>query len=487
MLLSCGSAQLYKKGEDTLYVDASDPDSSLFAVFDGHGGPQAAVLCRNLLCPSILASARPISSESVEKAFWSADETLSEQGQFAGTTATVLCVDRTAGGGFSCLLSWVGDSTAIVIDMLAPHVTNSIVRSASTTDHTASNASESRRLRVEALVRDSLELLMDDPLAPPSVAQVEAAWAAALPGEPPLSADEAGLLTRELARGARLESLEADRIAAHVAKSLQAPAASADAAATGRTAPAAVEAMKTGGGGGVDLGTVASECCTMTNLTGLCSAATIEDDNDGGGNAAATVFNNDNDNVIDDNVIDTERGGVACAAVQPASPRRTRSPSKLECRKSSNGKQGSKPALTTYHRFNEQAPAQRGASLMMTRSIGDWDAARALTPHPQSLRFAVRGAGAADGDGEGAAAPPQRWAVVLASDGLWDHVPHDRCAAVVRAAVDPQGAADALVKLAKVGRTTPKDDTSVIVVDLNPAELPPRNPRCGGSGSCAVA
>ena len=485
MLLSCGSAQLYKKGEDTLYVDASDPDSSLFAVFDGHGGPQAAVLCRNLLCPSILASARPISTESVEKAFWSADATLSEQGQFAGTTATVLCVDRTAGGGFSCLLSWVGDSTAIVIDMLAPHATNSVVRSASTTDHTASNASESRRLCVEALVRDSLELLMDDPLAPPSMTQVEAAWAAALPGEPPLSADAAGVLTRELTRGARLERLEADRIAAHVAKSLQAPAAAADAAATGPTAPAAVETMKVEREDGVDLGTVPSGCCTMMNLAGLCAAATVDD---GGGDAAPTVFsNNDNDNVIDDNVIDTERGGAACAAVQPALPRRTRAPSQLECRKNSNGERGSKPALTTYHRFNEQSPAQRGTSLMMTRSIGDWDAARALTPHPQSLRFAVRGAGAADGDGGGAAAPPQRWAVVLASDGLWDHVPHDRCAAVVRAAVDPQGAADALVKLAKVGRATPKDDTSVIVVDLNPAALPPQTPRCGGRGSCVVA
>ena len=393
MRLSFGSAQLHKKGEDTLYVDASDPDSSLFAVFDGHGGPQAAVLCRDKLCPSILASVRPVSTESVEEAFWSADSALSEQGQFAGTTATVLCVDRTAGGGFSCLLSWVGDSTAIVVDMLAPCATKSVVRSATTTDHNASNASETRRLRVEALVRESLELLTNDPLAPPSVAQVEAAWAAALPDESPLSTDAACVLTRELARGARLETLEADRIAAH-------------GAAAGPTAKKHVR-------------------------------------------------------------------------------RRSRQPSHLSPRP--HRPAGSKPALTTYHRFDDQLPAQRGASLMMTRSIGDWDAARALTPHPQSLRFAVCAAGAADGEGGGAAAPPQRWAVVLASDGLWDQVPHERAAAVVRAAVDPQGAADALVKLATVGRATPKDDTSVIVVDLNPAELPPQTPRCGGSRSCVVA
>ena len=394
MLLSCGSAQLHKKGEDTLCVDASDPDSSLFAVFDGHGGPQAAVLCRDTLCPSILASARPVSTESVEEAFWSADAALCEQGQFAGTTATVLCVGRTVGGGFSCLLSWVGDSTAIVIDMLAPRATKSVVRSASTTDHNASNASESRRLRVEALVRESLELFTDDPLAPPSVEQVEAAWAAALPGEPPLSADAAGVLTRELARGARLEMLEADRIAAQVA-------------------------------------------------------------------AAGP----------------TDRKYVP--------RRRSRVPSQFSPRYV-----GSKPALTTYRRVDDQSPAQRGASLMMTRSIGDWDAARALTPHPQSLRFAVRAADAADGDGGRADAPPQRWAVVLASDGLWDQVSHERAAAVVRSAVDPQGAADALVKLATVGLVTPKDDTSVIVVDLNPAELPPRlqTPCCGGRrGNCVVA
>ena len=82
---------------------------------------------------------------------------------------------------------------------------------------------------------------------------------------------------------------------------------------------------------------------------------------------------------------------------------------------------------------------------------------------------------------------------VLATDGLWDQVPHERVAAVVRAAVDPQGAADALVKLATVGRApgggraTPKDDTSVIVVDLNPAALLLQTPRCGGRGSCVVA
>ena len=399
MLLSCGSAQLHKKGEDTLCVDASDPDSSLFAVFDGHGGPQAAVLCRDTLCPSILASARPVSTESVEEAFWSADAALREQGQFAGTTATVLCVGRTVGGGFSCLLSWVGDSTAIVIDMLAPRATKSVVRSASTTDHNASNASESRRLRVEALVRESLELFTDDPLAPPSVEQVEAAWAAALPGEPPLSADAAGILTRELARGARLETLEADRIAAHVS-------------------------------------------------------------------AAGRVV-----------------GGVAVLG-PTALPRRSRSPSRLSPRPGD-----SKTALTAYHHIGDRSPARRGASLMMTRSIGDWDAARALTPHPQSLRFAVRAADAADGDGGRADAPPQRWAVVLASDGLWDQVSHERAAAVVRSAVDPQGAADALVKLATVGLVTPKDDTSVIVVDLNPAELPPRlqTPCCGGRGNCVVA
>ena len=115
------------------------------------------------------------------------------------------------------------------------------------------------------------------------MAQVEAAWAAALPDESPLSTDAACVLTRELARGARLETLEADRIAAH-------------GAAAGPTAKKYVL-------------------------------------------------------------------------------QRSRQPSHFSSRP--HRPAGSKPALTTYHRFDDQLPAQRGASLMMTRSIGDWDAARA--------------------------------------------------------------------------------------------------------------
>ena len=491
MILSYGSAQLHKKGEDTIFIDdASDPGSSLFAVFDGHGGPQAAVLCREELCPSILASARPFSAKSVEEAFWELDATLIERGQFAGTTATVLCVDQAADGGFSCLLSWVGDSTAIVVDLLAPHSTESVVRAASTTDHNANNASESRRLLVEALVRESLEVLTDDPLTPPSVAQVEAAYAAALPCAPPLSADEAAVLTRELRRGVRLEVLEVNRFVSrrhlHAAAEMKAddvdggarrrPLGGGGDAASGSLRPPSLSlvgvhipssrgAGKRGSGGGsepdeddVDRGTVPSEWATMESVDVRCA--------------------------------DDECGGGAVAATQYPPRRRSRVATQLERRVASDGRSSSKPALTTYHNFDDQASAQRGASLMTTRSIGDWDAARALTPHPQSLRFAVRPACAADGgDGGGAAASPQRWAVVLASDGLWDHVTHERAAAVVRGAADPQAAADALAKLVMVGRTTPKDDTSVIVLDLNPAELPPlsrpQNPRCGSS--CVVA
>ena len=358
MRLSFGSAQLHKKGEDTLYVDASDPDSSLFAVFDGHGGPQAAVLCRDKLCPSILASVRPVSTESVEEAFWSADSALSEQGQFAGTTATVLCADRTTGGGFSCLLSWVGDSTAIVVDMLAPRATKSVVRSATTTDHNASNASETRRLRVEALVRESLELLTNDPLAPPSVAQVEAAWAAALPDEPPLSADAACVLTRELARGARLETLEADRIVSRrhrpAAAEMKADAVDGGArrrplsgggggdAASGSLRPPSLSLVGVhmpssrgagvrGSGGGsepdeddVDRGTVPSEWATMESVDVRCA--------------------------------DDESGGGAVAATQYPPRRRSRVATQLERRVASDGRASSKPALTTYQNFDDQAP-----------------------------------------------------------------------------------------------------------------------------------
>ena len=98
-----------------------------------------------------------------------------------------------------------------------------------------------------------------------------------------------------------------------------------------------------------------------------------------------------------------------------------------------------------------------GPSTLVTRSIGDWDAARSCVPHPEIARIEL--------------APGSRSRFVLASDGLWDFVSAEKAAAVAFAAPSAQRAADRLERLA-VERSNNKfdflkDDVSVVVVDVD--------------------
>lgn len=98
-----------------------------------------------------------------------------------------------------------------------------------------------------------------------------------------------------------------------------------------------------------------------------------------------------------------------------------------------------------------------GPSTLVTRSIGDWDAARACVPQPDISRFELRAGGHAR--------------VILASDGLWDFLTTAQAVEIVRSAASAQQAANRLGRLAlqrsnaKYERL--KDDVSVIVVDVD--------------------
>ena len=103
---------------------------------------------------------------------------------------------------------------------------------------------------------------------------------------------------------------------------------------------------------------------------------------------------------------------------------------------------------------------------------------RALVPHPEILRFRVP----ADGC--------QR--VVLASDGLWDFVtPDEACTKVLCRAKDAADAAYSLASLAQQRSNMRfnelKDDTTVLVVELNPSGAPPPLSAAAGTGCCAVS
>jgi len=101
--------------------------------------------------------------------------------------------------------------------------------------------------------------------------------------------------------------------------------------------------------------------------------------------------------------------------------------------------------------------------LQMTRSIGDWTKSVWVLPQPQLHRFEVP--------------LGKHMRVILASDGLWDIVSPEQAAQITRAARTPQQACDELVEICRVeyiqarGLDKMGDDTTVMVVDLNPSNL----------------
>ena len=109
------------------------------------------------------------------------------------------------------------------------------------------------------------------------------------------------------------------------------------------------------------------------------------------------------------------------------------------------------------------SPITSSTSTAVTRAIGDWDASRAIVPQPEILRVRC--------------GPERCMRVVLASDGLWDFVPTAEARDILCTYTSSQACADRLVAKAvdrsKRRLNQLKDDTTVIVVTLNPSGLPP--------------
>lgn len=118
-------------------------------------------------------------------------------------------------------------------------------------------------------------------------------------------------------------------------------------------------------------------------------------------------------------------------------------------------------------------------STCVTRSIGDWDGARAMIPQPEIATFRV-------GEAE-------HVRVVIASDGVWDFMTPEEAAALARRAPTVKAAACAIADKAKLRSLNKlnalKDDTTCLVVDLNPSQraFAPPEPAAGAAGCCAIA
>ena len=111
----------------------------------------------------------------------------------------------------------------------------------------------------------------------------------------------------------------------------------------------------------------------------------------------------------------------------------------------------------------------------MTRSICDWRAADIVLPHPQIHTFEV---------------PADKiYRVCLASDGLWDVVDFATAAKTMHKAPTVQKASKDLLRipervyLEERGHQLMDDDTTILVVELNPSGV---KHDAGGGGCCEV-
>ena len=103
------------------------------------------------------------------------------------------------------------------------------------------------------------------------------------------------------------------------------------------------------------------------------------------------------------------------------------------------GASGQRGPLVVQGNFEKGA----GASTVVTRSIGDWDASRAVIPEPEVETWAIPPYGARPAPG---ATVYDR--VIMASDGLWDLVSPQSAERMVRRVRDPTAAAAKLLRAA---------------------------------------
>jgi len=466
---------------------------------------------------------------AVVNAFWDMDRRIGGGGIDDGTTATVLLISRPsatttvtpgirgtpeadaaaapATGGpptFRCALAWVGDSSALRVDMTAA-MADALVPGSSTAKHQLSNDGEVRRLQLEWSVRAQIERdrgaqaqagprcgldspatltpacpACDSPASTSTSMRGAATGTTSAPHAPhaphapaPCEGRRSVLLTASGREGASSSSFSSS---ARVSRVPSAPSVGSSAETSIGASDVSFIARRVAPGRGE------VECAVRA----AGHAALGEEELTLLVRALAREKRIELPHLLREIEIDSSPGALSALRRVVSRPMSAWPAAML-------------PSRTAEHRNESfigvnprsRSPVQRlyaprvangdvPVSVAMTRSIGDWDASRAMVPHPELQHFQV---------GPGAF---QR--VVLASDGVWDFVSEAEAACAVRNARTAQAAADALVRLAsaksmaKLNRL--KDDTSCVVVDLNPSrrafEPAAAASGCGGC-TCAIS
>jgi serine/threonine protein phosphatase PrpC len=378
-----------KKGEDAPAAIPSDGTTvGAYAIFDGHGGRDFSHTLGGLdngpdhsMLPKLLeagGNGLP-SQEQIEEVFWQMDEKLGAMLASRanpihnGSTAQVLLVQPDASGAMQCVQAWVGDSTALTIDMKRGVIIDS------TFNHNPGEGDESERLLHMAAVNKACRKILK--------AEAKERGEAPKEEEDDDDAGKEAIPSPELILRVLNELGHSDRSEAHIA-------------------------------------------------------------------ALRKAF--EREKLILKHVPSGGKYRRQCFIYKRPPERDANEP-------------------LTVHTTKDYSTGHH-ADMMMTRSLGDWKHVAWILPLPMIKAYTVP----ADGYRR----------VVLASDGLWDVVPLDKALRLVCRIESVQDAAEALLEEAKRvyfeerKLELPGDDTTVMVVDLNPSQMP--LPGLASVGCCSI-
>jgi len=403
-IIEVGRAQARPvKGEDTLYVRGTfdgpaNQRQLCAAVFDGHGGQAASADALKSVGDRLMNQGPPFTDALIADAFWQADQALGEAGEMSGTTATV-CFLEPCDGALAGVLAWVGDSAALHVDMDAkPEQAITFA----TPLHNPENPAEVQRIATLSATRTALTTSMRS-------------------------------LTRTTST--RTSSPNCKRSPSPSRHEVLSLAHSLCDAATQRRSDSPMTVRGR------------AECSDEQAAAALEAATGVPP-------SPTKVARLQRELTRERWIMEKEEAMVA-----------------LEVTASPSGSDGSFPgqrrrrSTNIGHRFGaSRGPLVLKASLgqgdvntRVTRSIGDWDAARSCIPEPELHRFTL--------------ARGTHSRLLLASDGLWDLLTPAHACRLVRGASTAQSAADLLLAVAerlsnqRFGRL--KDDTTVLVVDVD--------------------
>lgn len=474
---------------------------SAFGVYDGHGGTECAQALADSLLPSLLTNGFP-EDAVVEDVFWGIDEdvgsAMAKVRCHAGSTCTVLLVKgrfehKSTGEssselpsgcassrliGMHAKLAWVGDSSGLVVDMQAQAETPPLL----TPPHTPYTEAERTLLlrladvhkvlrRLQGKKEDSFPVVTDLMRAQRKEAKLKKIAARRAADAKRLSSAE------EFAMLLKLEMLLQPSSTAALTALEQ-----ADAVIEAATIEAAaIELVEAGEAG-------QQQCASAkghrreknegrSSEVTVCGAkVAVEADSETeeemhGSRAEAEAYEDASEVLVrqaiwdlgletSDDVALYRRAFRRERIMHIALPRNAKYRRRCFIHRRAKEKDENEPLVVA---IDDDPFSKHHKDLMMSRSIGDWTKCAWVLPHPQTLEFDV------------SAGEHKR--VVLATDGLWDIMSHQEVMAVARDTPSVDEVAEILMSKARIeyleNRRLDKmgDDTTVMVIDLNPSNL----------------